>query len=169
MLYHPEGGAEQLIHTVWHEAFHQYLAYAGSMIESSPWFNEGHAKLFEYSHFDRDGKIVFDRDVQAAAYVHEYAAELAQNIPAVLEMDYLEFYDGTQEEIAAKYRIAWSMAYFLEVGAPKLPYRPFERLRAKYVEALVRTRSMYGATAAVFDDETREAFISAWLDFWKRQ
>ena len=169
VLYHPDGGAEQLIHTVWHEAFHQYLAYAGSMIDSSPWFNEGHAKLFEYSHFDREGKIVFDRDVQAAAYVHEYAAELAQDIPAVLEMNYSEFYDGTREDIAAKYRVAWSMAYFLEVGAPKLPYRPFERLRAKYVEALVRTRSMHGATAAVFDDETREAFISAWLDFWKRQ
>jgi hypothetical protein len=84
-------------------------------------------------------------------------------------MNYSEFYDGTREDIAAKYRIAWSMAYFLEVGAPKLPYRPFERLRAKYVEALVRTRSMHGATSAVFDDETREAFISAWLDFWKRQ
>ena len=169
VLYHPEGGTEQLIHTVWHEAFHQYLAYAGSMIDSSPWFNEGHAKLFEYSHFDREGEIVFDRDVQAAAYVHEYAAELAESIPAVLEMNYAEFYDGTQEEIAAKYRLAWSLAYFLEVGAPKLPYRPFERLRADYLEALVRTRSMQGATAAVFDDETCESFVSAWLDFWKRQ
>lgn len=169
VLYHPETGTEQLLHTVWHEAFHQYLAYAGSMIDSSPWFNEGHAQLFEHSHFGRTGEIVFDRDVQAAAYMQEYAAEMAQNIPAVLEMDYAAFYDGTQEEISAKYRLAWAIAYFLEKGAPKVRYRPYERLRADYLEALVRTRSMHEATAAVLDEETREAFVSDWLDFWKRQ
>ena len=169
VLFHPESGTEKLLRTVWHEAFHQYLAYAGSMIESSPWFNEGHADLFENSHFDHKGAIVFDRDEQAAAYVQEFASELAQNVPAVLEMDYDDFYDGDQEEIAAKYRLAWSIAYFLEVGAPKLRYRPYEKLRADYVAALVRTRSMHEATSAVFDDQTRERFVSAWLDFWKRQ
>ena len=169
VLYLPEGGTDQLLHTVWHEAFHQYLAYAGSMIDSSPWFNEGHAQLFEHSHFDRDGAIVFDRDAQAEAYVRQYAAELAQYIPAVLEMDYAAFYDGTQEEIAAKYRLAWSIAYFLEVGAPKIRMRPFENVRADYLKELVRTRSMHEATAAVLNDDRREAFAAAWLDFWKHQ
>ena len=169
VLYVPERGTGQLLQTVWHEAFHQYLAYAGSMIESSPWFNEGHAQLFEYSHFDRDGAIVFDRDAQSAAYVQEYAAELAQNIPAVLDMDYTAFYGGTQEDIAAKYRLAWAIAYFLEVGAPNVRMQPFKNLRADYLKTLVRTRSMHEATAAALDDETCEAFVSAWLDFWKRQ
>ena len=169
VLYLPENGTEQLLRTVWHEAFHQYLAYAGSMIDSSPWFNEGHAQLFEHSHFDRTGAIVFDRDVQAAAYIQEFAAELAQNIPAVLEMDYTAFYDGTQSDVAAKYRLAWAMAYFLEVGAPQVRFRPFERLRADYLKALVRTRSMHEATAEVLNGERCEDFISAWLDFWKRQ
>ena len=169
VLFHPESGNEKLLRTVWHEAFHQHLAYAGSMVSSSPWFNEGHAELFENSHFDRDGAIVFDRDEQAASYVQEFAAELAQNIPAVLEMDYDGFYDGDQEQIAAKYRLAWSIAYFLEVGAPKLRYKPYEKLRADYVAALIQTRSMHGATSAVFDDQTRERFVAAWLEFWKRQ
>ena len=169
VLYLPENGTEQLLRTVWHEAFHQYLAYAGSMIDSSPWFNEGHAQLFEHSHFDRTGAIVFDRDVQAAAYIQEFAAELAQNIPAVLEMDYTAFYDGTQSDVAAKYRLAWAMAYFLEVGAPQVRFRPFERLRADYLKALVRTRSMHEATAEVLSGERCDDFISAWLDFWKRQ
>ena len=169
VLYLPESGADKLLRTVWHEAFHQYLAYAGSMIDSSPWFNEGHAQLFEHSHFDRDGVIVFDRDAQSEAYVKQYAAELAQYIPAVLEMDYAAFYDGTQEEIAAKYRLAWSIAYFLEVGAPKIRMRPFENLRADYLRELVRTRSMHEATAAVLNDDRREAFAAAWLDFWKHQ
>ncbi len=169
VLYHPETGTEQLLRTVWHEAFHQYLAYAGSMIDSSPWFNEGHAQLFEHSHFDRKGEIVFDRDVQAAAYMQEYAAEMAQTIPAVLEMDYKAFYDGAREDVLVKYRLAWAIAYFLEVGAPKMRLRPFEDLRADYLETLVRTRSMHEATAAVLNDETCEEFVSAWLDFWKRQ
>jgi hypothetical protein len=169
VLYHPDAGADQLLRTVWHEAFHQYLAYAGSMIDSSPWFNEGHAQLFEHSHFDSAGAVVFDHDEQAAAYVKEFAVELAQNIPAVLEMDYAAFYDGTQEEISAKYRLAWAIAYFLEVGAPNLRHRPFERLRADYLKTLVRTQSMRAATEAVLDDEARERFVSAWLDFWKQQ
>ncbi|MBQ4198700.1 MAG: DUF1570 domain-containing protein [Kiritimatiellae bacterium] len=169
VLYHPESGVEKLLHTVWHEAFHQYLAYAGSMVSSSPWFNEGHAQLFENSHFGHEGQIVFDRDEQAASYVQSFAAELAQYIPSLLEMDYEAFYAGNQEEIAAKYRLAWSIAYFLEIGAPKLRYRPYENLRSDYVKALIRTRSMHEATGAVFDEQTRERFIAAWLDFWKQQ
>ena len=55
------------------------------------------------------------------------------------------------------------------MGAPKVRYRPYDRLRADYLEALVRTRSMHEATAAVLDEGTREAFVSDWLDFWKRQ
>jgi hypothetical protein len=160
---------EQALNTMRHEAFHQYLHYATGNGHHATWFNEGHAELFENSHFDRNGAIVFDRDVQAASYVQEFAAELAQNIPAILEMDYEDFYDGDQEEIAAKYRLAWSIAYFLEVGAPKLRYKPYEKLRADYVAALIQTRSMFGATSAVFDDQTRERFIAAWLEFWKRQ
>ena len=169
VLYLPESGTDQLLRTVWHEAFHQYLAYAGSMIDSSPWFNEGHAQLFEHSHFDRSGAIVFDRDAQSFAYVRQFAAELAPSIPAILEMDYQAFYDGTQEEIAAKYRLAWALAYFLEVGAPKMRMRPFENLRADYLKALVRTRSMHEATAAVLGEDARKEFVSAWLDFWKKQ
>ena len=40
--------------------------------------------------------------------------------------------------------------------------------RASFKE-LVRTRSMHEATAAVLDDDRREAFAAAWFDFWKHQ
>ncbi|MGN0845920.1 MAG: hypothetical protein ACI4RA_00880 [Kiritimatiellia bacterium] len=170
VLYHPEAGVEKLLRTVWHEAFHQYMAYAGSMIESSPWFNEGHAQLFENAHLDAEGRIAFDRDEQACAYVHEYAAELAEILPEVLEMDYDEFYSGTQEDVAAKYRLVWSIAYFLEVGAPKLRFQPYASFRADYMKALIETRSMHGATRAVLGDEkSRDAFVAAWRAFWREQ
>lgn len=170
VLHHTEGGTERLLDTVWHEAFHQYLAYAGSMIESSPWFNEGHAQLFEHSHFDRKGELVFDEDEQAAAYVRENAVELADVLPDVMSMDYHDFYSGDQTTIAAKYHLVWSVAYFLEIGAPKLRFRPYEMLRADYMKFLVETRSMHAATRKVLGDEkSRDAFVAAWLAFWRQQ
>ena len=168
VLYLPESGTDKLLRTVWHEAFHQYLAYAGAMITSAPWFNEGHAQLFEHAHFGRDGGIVFERNDRAAAYVRAYAADLAEILPDVMEMDYRAFYAGTQDEIAAKYFLAWSIAYFLEVGAPNLRFQPYATLRADYLKALVETRSMHAATRAVLGDEkSRDAFVAAWLAFWR--
>jgi len=168
VLYHPEGGTEELLHTVWHEAFHQHLAYAGAMVSSSPWFNEGHAQLFEHSHVDRKGRRVFDRDAQAAAFVHEYAPTLAPTLPALMRMDYDRFYEGEREMVAVRYRVAWSIAYFLSVGAPELRGRPYEELRARYMAALVKTRSMVDATRTVLGDEkSRDAFFAAWLAFWR--
>lgn len=169
VLYNADGRNEDLLKTVWHEAFHQYLSYAGSMISASPWFNEGHARLFEYSHFDGRGTLVFDRDPEAVAYVQEYAADLAEILPDILKMDYDDFYAGEQVDVQAKYSLAWSVAYFLEIGAPKIRFQPFADVRADYMKALVKTRSMHEATRAVFTDEMREKFIAAWLEFWKRQ
>ena len=168
VLYHPDGGTGTLLRTVLHESFHQYLAYAASMIDSSPWFNEGHAQLFEHSHYDWKDRLVYERDAQSAAYVHEYAADLAEMLPDFLQLDYAEFYDGTQEDIAARYRLAWSIAYFLSEGAPLLRGQPYADFRARYMEALVKTRSMQGAVQAVLGDEkSRDAFVAAWLAFWR--
>ena len=165
----PAGTLQDLKETIWHEAFHQYLAYAGSMISSSPWFNEGQAELFGHSHFDAKGRLAFDCPPEAVAYVQEYAADLAQLIPDVMRMDYEEFYAGTQQERRARYFLAWSIAYFLEIGAPKVRFQPFSALRADYMKALINTRSMKEASRILFTEETREAFIAAWLSFWRRQ
>ena len=47
VAYLPQSGSEGLVQTIRHEAFHQYLSYAASMIPASPWFNEGYAQYFE--------------------------------------------------------------------------------------------------------------------------
>ena len=170
VLHLPSDGVGKLMETVRHEAFHQYLAYAGAMVEASPWFNEGHAQLFEHVRFDsHTGKHSFGTDADAALYVNGYADELAKAIPDVLEMDYREFYDGSREEVEAKYRLVLSIAYFLEVGAPNIRFRPYESLRADYMKALVSTRSMSEATRVVLPEERREKFIADWLAFWKKR
>jgi hypothetical protein len=127
------------------------------MIPPSPWLNEGYAQYFEDETDDvwaREG----DRPDP------ELAAAL---LPAVFAMDYAQFYDGDDEARRLKYRLAWSVAYFLEHGAPSVRFRPFETLKRDYLDALFETKDMRAATAAAF--RTREAFelfVSEWKKFW---
>jgi len=168
VAYLSETGADGLFKTVRHEAFHQYLAYAGCMITASPWFNEGHAELFANSHFSMEGAIAYDADPLAAAIVRTGAKEFAEMLPAIMRMGYEEFYSGSESEREAKYAIAWSIAYFLEKGAPEVRFQPYKNLRADYMKALVRTRGMHEATRAVLPEEKMKDFVADWLQFWSR-
>ncbi len=169
VLYLPPDDTQGLLQTVWHEAFHQYLAYAAALVTAAPWFNEGHAELFEHSHLDRDGKVVFDMDQIAATYVNQHAEELADILPEIFRLGYEDFYSGTQEDIAARYRLAWSLAYFLEIGAPKIRFQPFANLRRDYVKALVETRSPEQAGRITLEGDFCKQLIAAWLNFWRKQ
>ena len=169
VLYLPESGVESLLRTVWHEAFHQYLSYAGSMISAAPWINEGHAELFEHAHFDAEGNLVYERPYDYASFVHANAVMLSELIPSLLLMDYDEFYAGGQQEREAKYRLAWSLAYFLQVGAPEVRFRPFEHLRADYMDALVSTCDGIRATRAVLSGDMLKKLVDEWLAFWRAE
>ena len=153
----PEGGAAELLKTIRHEAFHQYLSYACSMIPASPWFNEGYAQYFE---------DVESGDWNMKGVGLDFEA-LAAMLPSVMGMDYAAFYAGTDLERRLKYRIAWSIAYFIENGAPDVRFQPFKNLKRDYVAALVKTKSMSAATAAAFGTEDRfSEFVSEWKKFW---
>lgn len=161
VAYLPEGGAKDLLKTIRHEAFHQYLSYAASMISSSPWFNEGYAQYFEDEESDswelgEDAQLDFEA--------------LAETIPALMQMDYDAFYAGTDRERRLKYRLAWSMAFFLEKGAPDIRFEPFRDFKSDYVKALLKYRDMQKATAAAFGSTERlELFVSEWTKFWKKR
>lgn len=169
VLYYPLGGSEALLRTVWHEALHQHLDYACSMMQTPPWFNEGHAALFENSHFGADGGVAFDIDLEAVRMIKSNVEEMAEVLRTVFTMDYEEFYAGTNEERAMKYRIAWSVAYFLQVGAPEVRFQPFKDLRRDLMKALVRTKRKDDATQAVLGGEAGEKLVAEWIAFWKRQ
>lgn len=168
VLYLAPSGVESLLRTVWHEAFHQYLSYAGCMLSAAPWLNEGHAELFEHSHFNAEGELAFERPSSYAALVLADLDKMAELLPAVIAMDYEEFYAGSNVERAAKYKLAWSIAYFLEEGAPKIRFRPYEDLRADYMDALIRTQSGKRASATIFTDEKMKRFVADWRDFWRK-
>ena len=168
VLHWPEEGSDALLRTVWHEALHQHLDYACSMIQSPAWFNEGHAVLFENTHFDMDGNIVFDTVSVAVATIKANPTAVAGQLPALFAMDYAEFYSGTPEERTLKYHLAWSVAYFLQIGAPKVRFKPFKNLRSDMLSALLRTRSRIEASKAVLTDEMVKELTAEWLSFWKR-
>lgn len=159
VAYLPEGGEEELIRTIRHEAFHQYLSYASSMLPTSPWLNEGYAQYFE----DEDSTDWKLGDVNP-----ERIDQFAELIPALIGFDYGQFYEGSSTTRRINYRIAWSIAVFLEKGAPKIRFEPFADLKRDYIEALIKSRDMRKATAAAFSSTERlELFIQEWKKFWK--
>ena len=163
----PSMSTDSLMRTLRHEAFHQYLAYACALQTASPWFNEGHAEMFEWAVPDGEGGVEIGLDEDAALFIRLNAESLAELIPALMIMDYSQFYDGSDEARELKYRLAWSIAYFLEKGAPLVRHKPFEGIRAKYLKALVESRSMRDATCLAFSDDMMSKLVTEWLKFWK--
>ena len=155
VAYMPPGGGMELLKTIRHEAFHQYLSYATSMISASPWLNEGYAQYFE-DEDNADWGVEVDLDA------------VADMLLAVMAMDYQAFYDGTSEARRLKYKIAWSIAYFLEKGAPNVRFAPFKDVKKNYIESLLRHRDMFRATAEAFGNrDTMEKFVAEWKKYWK--
>jgi len=157
VAYLPDGGEKELLKTIRHEAFHQYLSYACSMISASPWLNEGYAQYFE-DESATDWGIEVDLEV------------LAEALPAIMAMDYGDFYSGTDEERRIKYRTAWSIAKFLEDGAPKVRFDPFKDVKRLYIEKILEHRDRRTATFEAFGTkENLEKFVSEWKKFWEKE
>lgn len=162
VAYLPPDGGQELLRTIRHEAFHQYLSYATSMISASPWLNEGYAQYFE-----DDGNADWGEGVELT---DENLDRMAAAIPPLLLMDYAQFYDGNDFARRFKYRLAWSIVRFLEKGADEVRLKPFAGLKQRYVEALLETRDMRRATSAAFKDEDLlKKFIAEWKKFWENQ
>ena len=151
VAYLPDAGEGELMKTFRHESFHQYLSYAASMVPASPWFNEGYAQYFEG---------VAPSPVDAKA--------LAPLIEPLLQMDYREFYAGSDLERRIKYHLAHTLAYFIEKGAGEVRFEPFKDLKRTYMETLIRTQNMHQATDAAFgSSEKLKLFVKEWTKFWQ--
>ena len=158
----PSKGEEGLLQTFRHEAFHQYLSYATAMIPASPWLNEGYAQYFE-----DEGSLDWELEEKPTP---EDLERLSVGLPALFGMDYAEFYAGTDRERRMKYRLAWSVAVFIEKGMRDVRHDPFKTLKADYVDTLFETHDMLKATNAAFGDKERlQLFVCEWLRFWKER
>jgi hypothetical protein len=159
VAYLPQDGDLKLLRTFRHEAFHQYLSYATSMIPASPWFNEGYAQYFEDMESDYWG--------DAITVTKEWLESVCALLPAIMAMDYAQFYDGSSEERYLKYRLAWSIAYFIEKGASDVRFEPFKNLKRDYISELLKTQDMRKATNAAFgNDDNLKLFVREWMRFY---
>ena len=157
-----ETGADELLRTIRHEAFHQYLSYATSMIPTSPWLNEGYAQYFE----EPDGGCWGD----GYDLSDEGVDRLAAVLPGIFGMDYEQFYAGGDAERRLKYKLAWSVAFFLEKGADEVRFRPFAHVKGRYLESLLEHQDMRRASSAAFGNEdTFKLFVAEWKKFWKKR
>ncbi|MBR7180338.1 MAG: hypothetical protein IKD42_01795 [Kiritimatiellae bacterium] len=164
VAYLPPGGEKELLKTMRHEAFHRYLSYAVAFIPVSPWFNEGYAQFFE----DEDDLGWKTPPFAGGEPSPEEIDELAGILPALMFMDYDEFYAGSDVERRMKYRLAWSVAVFIELGAPHVKDRPWENLKQDYLKGIVQTRDMRKATAMVLGEEGKmDRFVEDWKNFWR--
>ena len=154
-------GEKELMRTIRHEAFHQYLSYASSMISASPWFNEGYAQYFE-DDANADWGEGFD-------VKDENVDRMSAAIPGLLMMDYEQFYGGSDLERRFKYKLAWSVVRFIERGADEVRLKPFEGLKKRYMDVLIETRDMRQATSAAFKDaDLLKQFVAEWRKYWKK-
>ena len=163
VAYLPSDGTDGLVETIRHEAFHQYLSYATAMIATSPWLNEGYAEYFENTN-SLNWNLGFDLRT-------EDLVSLSKCIPDFVKLDYTQFYDDeTLLGRNPKYRLAWSIAVFIEKGAPKVRFNPFKDLKRNYVETLLKTQDAKKATDAAFGSlDNMSLFVSEWLRWWKER
>ena len=156
-----DGALAELRRTFRHEAFHQYLSYATAMIPTSPWLNEGYAQYFEDGCAD-----TFDaRELGLTEEEKWDEAEL--ELPSLLAMDYAQFYAGSDYERRRRYRLAWSVVYFVEHGMREIRHDPFRSFKRQYFAELAKSEDMRRATAAAMGSEDRlKMFCNEWKRFW---
>ena len=91
-------------------------------------------------------------------------------LQALMSMNYAEFYPGTDAERRLKYRTAWSIAKFLEAGAPKVRFNPFKNYKKDYVRILIERRDPTRATFEVFgSEENFKKFAAEWKKYWEER
>ena len=112
--------------------------------------------------------MVFDVVSDAVAAIKENPSAIAEYLPDFFVLDYEDFYSGNNEDRVLKYHIAWSVAYFLQVGAPDVRFQPFKNLRSDLMKSLVETRRRGEAMDIVLTGELRDELIARWLAFWQK-
>ena len=162
-----KGGFEELMPTIRHEAFHQYLSYAYAMLPAAPWLNEGHACFFEPAWLGSKGQMLFEEDDYRARILTDNLDSATALLPLLLEMSYSEFYDGSNSEKQLKYAMAWGLAYYLQKGLPvNGDPEEYRQILPKYAAALKKTRDDEKATRMAFEGIEMERFQAAFKNFW---
>lgn len=131
---HYQQAREQILSTIYHEAFHQYLSLATAPLQVCVWFNEGHAELFEASRLQRN-TIVFEENASAAQRA------IGLPLERLFALDHSGFYNANDAQRRQHYATAWALIYYLRRSAAADPQFAFAGFLDGYMQALAQTRS----------------------------
>lgn len=155
---------ERVLKTTYHEAFHQYIFYAMDMIDTAPWFNEGHAQLFEEAKLS--GKsIEIGEEPNVAAYLEDLYKKNIADVEKLLKLTHPQFYAGSDEDRKKKYAMAWALVYYLRKYAP-LENKQYAEIPVKYAKALWETKDAQKATDIAFDGIDLKKLNDDMHKFW---
>jgi hypothetical protein len=148
-----------------HEAFHQYITYALNYVHTSPWFNEGHAALFETAEIAQ-GKIRLEESPSYTPTVETLVKAKGFSIQPILRMDYPAFYASDKNALRNNYALAYALIYYLHKSAARNPKSPFHDALAAYIREIEAGKDPSLATTEVFGKAAGPALDSDMADFW---
>jgi hypothetical protein len=141
-----------LIPTVYHEAFHQYLHfYVGDGVEVPVWYNEGMAMYFEGMQRDEktkakdlDPRLIDKRKirmVQDALFTRTHVP-----IEKLIDLSHTDFHEKDKESL--HYHQSFAVAYFLMESSRS-------KLALDFAKTLKETKSAEEANAKLFGKERK--------------
>ncbi len=151
---------KQLMETVNHEAFHQYLHYALNREQTPTWINEGHATLFENIRLRSRGNIEFLESDRKAYFLR---AQSQIDIKAIIALPHSSFYKNPD----INYPAVWALCYFLRFGGPLYPGKDYDKICDRIFTASAQGKSEQEANQIGFEGIDMDVFVSDFNAFWK--
>jgi hypothetical protein len=166
-----EAATARLFRTLYHEAFHAYLAnfvYPPAEAEVPRWLNEGLAQMFETATLDGGELFVGKPDPERVRRMHAAMQRdewlpLADLLKSAAE-HFLVSHAGEQEISDRYYLASWALAYYLTTERQKLGSAELDR----YVAALKKPGADRLAAFAELVGQPVPAFEKSFLGYLRK-
>ena len=156
---------EEMLPTIYHEAFHQYFFYALDYVQTPTWYNEGHAILFEPSIIDRAGKTVVVRENDRQMKVLEYLIKKNKvKLKDIMLSSPDDFYK--KGHLEHNYAVSWAHVYFFRKAGHMYKDRNYERVCDVILQGVIKTGDWKKAASAGLATINMKEINKDFLDFW---
>ena len=156
---------ETLMHTVYHEAFHQYMHYAYPGTDPHVWYSEGMAELCAGIEYDRLQMNVRELDYRVDP-VLKLIKEDRVDFERLTTMTQQQFYTPGQTTPLENYALSWALVYFIEKGAEGASKARYTRILISYRNTLWSTKNAEAARNQAFRHVDMNALKKDFIEFW---
>ncbi len=161
---------EEMLPTIYHEAFHQYFFYALDYAQSPTWYNEGHAILFESCIIDRARKTVVVQENDRQMKVLEYL--IKKNKVKLKDLMLSSPDDFYKKNLDHNYAVSWALTYFFRKAGHLYKDRNYERVCDVILQGVIKTgdwkKAARAGLATINEKELNKDFLDFWTSNFKR-